>query len=265
MARHTGAGLYKGDKLLACIAFFVHSFHRQISSQLNTLAFDYVFLLFLQHSLMKIRFLLLLCSSTALVWGANCPQATGENDAQVIERYKATGQCSDVLGTSDTLDKRFAVKKKPIAPVVSPKKPTLLKTPPKNPPVSNPSPPAKPPTNPKSKASLAGPIGTRGAACMYCYEGKKKTPKTKPKHLARHDKYGAMFERAARPTKPGQQWPATQQPVCIKPPASDRTGKRSISGVARDLIFSRALIEKDSKVETVLGSAGTECICSVGK
>jgi hypothetical protein len=35
--------MYKGDKLLACMAFFAHSFHRHISSQLNTPAFDYMF------------------------------------------------------------------------------------------------------------------------------------------------------------------------------------------------------------------------------
>jgi hypothetical protein len=100
---------------------------------------------------------------------------------------------------------------------------------------------------------------------MYCNEGKKKTPMTKPKNLACDDKYGAMFERATKPTKPGQQFFAIQQPVCIKPPASDRTGKRSISEVARNLIFPRALIEKDSKIDIVLGNAKTKWICSVGK
>lgn len=100
---------------------------------------------------------------------------------------------------------------------------------------------------------------------MHCNEGKKKNSTTKPKNLARDDKYGAMSERATRPIKPGQQRPATQPPVCIKPPASDRTGKRSVSEAARDLIFPRALIEKDSKVETMLGNARTMWICSIGK
>ena len=147
------------------------------------------------------------------------------------------------------------------------KKPQTPNTPPKNPPVSNPPPPAKPPTNPvtapKSQTSSAAPIGTRGAACMYCNEGKKKTPTTKPKNLALDEKYGAMFERATTPTKPGQQLPAANQPVCIMPPASDRTGKRSISEVARDLIFPRALSEKEVAVELGLKKIGWTC--SVGK
>ena len=222
---------------------------------------------------MKIQSLLLLCSSTALVWGAKCPQATGKNDAQVIEHYKATGQCSDISGISDTLEKRFLVEKKPTKPVVPPKKPQTPNTPPKKPPVSNPLPPAKPPTKPAVPPKQPQtpntppknppvPIGTPGAACMYCNEGKKKTPTTKPKNLALDEKYGAMFERATTPTKPGQQLPAAKQPVCIKPPASDRTGKRSISEVARDLIFPRALSEK--KVSVELGKKKIEWTCYVG-
>lgn len=213
---------------------------------------------------MKIQSLLLLCS-TALVWGAKCPQATGKHDAQVIEHYKATGQCSDISGIPDTLEKRFLVEKKPTKPAVPPKKPQTPNTPPKNPPVSNPPPPAKPPTNPvtapKSQTSSAAPVGTPGAACMYCNEGKKKTPTTKPKNLALNEKYGAMFERATTPTKPGQ-LPAAKQPVCIMPPAADRTGKRSISEVARSLIFPRALSEKKVKVE--LGRKQIEWTCYVG-
>lgn len=186
---------------------------------------------------MKIQSLLLLCS-TALVWGAKCPQATGKNDAQVIEHYQATGQCSDISAIPDTLEKRFVVEKKPTKPAVPPKKPQTPNTAPKNPPA---------------------PVGTPGAACMYCNEGKKKTPTTKPKNLALNEKYGAMFERATTPAKPGQQLPAAKQPVCIMPPAADRTGKRSISEVARSLIFPRALSEKKVSVELGRNRIGWDC------
>jgi hypothetical protein len=163
---------------------------------------------------MRIQSILLLCSSTPLVWGAKCPQATGENVAQVIERNKA---------------------------------------------------PTNPVTAIESKNSSAAPIGTRGAACMYCNEGKEKTPTTKPKNLARDDKYGAMSERATNPTNPGQHFLATQQPVCIEPPASDRPERKSISEVARDLIFPRDLIDKGSKVGIVLDKDEQKWTCYVGK
>ena len=212
---------------------------------------------------MKIQSLLLLCSSTALVWGAKCPQATGKNDAQVLEHYQATGECSDISAIPDTLEKRFVVEKKPTKPAVPPKKPQTPNTAPKNPPVSNPPPPAVPPKKPQTPntppKNPPAPVGTPGAACMYCNEGKKKTPTTKPKNLALNEKYGAMFERATTPAKPGQQLPAAKQPVCIMPPAADRTGKRSISEVARSLIFPRALSEKKVSVELGRNRIGWDC------
>lgn len=52
---------------------------------------------------MKIQSFLLLCSSTSLVWGSKCPQAEGENDAQIIERFKVTGECFDYVGVSNNV------------------------------------------------------------------------------------------------------------------------------------------------------------------
>ena len=52
---------------------------------------------------MKIQSFLLPCSSTSLVWGSKCPQTKGENDAQIIEGFKVTGECFDYTRGSNNV------------------------------------------------------------------------------------------------------------------------------------------------------------------
>lgn len=121
-------------------------------------------------------------------------------------------------------------------------------------PTDKPTETTQPITTSTQTTSSSTSSSTTGAACAYCGEFDKKK-------ALRDDKYGVMYARAAT---------ANNGPVCIKPPAEDIPSKRGLGWnqlTSRSFsLFSRALSEKNSKVDTTLGKLNQyKWTCSVGK